>query len=461
MRSTWESRRSARSAEVADAERWDWYGPPHPEYPRARDNQHPPAGDWSVWCTLAGRAFGKTLAKAHYVRTEAESGRVRRIALVGATAADVRDTMVRGVSGLLSIGPESTRPKYEPSKRSLTWPNGCQALLFSAEEPDRLRGFEAELAWCDELCAWSSPEAFSNLALGMRGGGRSGNPRIVISTTPKRVKLIHDLVNDPRAVIVRGSTYDNRANLPAAYFDRIVAMYEGTRLGRQELHAELLDTSEGAVYESFDPTKHVTTDAEFKGHLPYVISIDCGVSKSTAALGAQLGRDLSNRPVVRIFAEWYSDKAQSLSAAQQIREHMRAAAGGAEPDRVILDPFGAKASSSLGIAAYHSHEETFGSKVVKFWPRHRVCDGIDQVELLIDQGRFLVHPRCKGVVDAMNNYVWKTARAGEFDTSKPADPCHPHEDYADAWRGVVREFWPEGVIVPPTNLRDIRAGRVF
>jgi len=155
---------------------------------QARPNQLPPPGDWATWLILAGRGFGKTRTGAEWVRGLAEGGLAHRIALVGPTAADVRDVMVEGESGLLSIAPSWNYPTYEPSKRRLTWPNGAIATMYSSEEPDRLRGPQHGAAWCDELAAWRNVEdTWSMLQFGLRLGK---TPRTTITTTPKPIKLI-------------------------------------------------------------------------------------------------------------------------------------------------------------------------------------------------------------------------------------------------------------------------------
>ena len=202
----------------ANAFEYDW------RY-RARPEQLPPAGSWRVWLLMAGRGFGKTRSGAEWVRAEVKTGR-RRIALVGPTAADARNVMVEGASGILAISPDRERPLYEPSKRRLTWPNGAVAATYSADEPERLRGPQHDAAWCDELAAWRYPEAW----------------------TPRPAKLIRDLVRDPICVVTRGSSYENRGNLAPAFFDQIIRKYEGTRLGRQELEAELLEDTPGALW---------------------------------------------------------------------------------------------------------------------------------------------------------------------------------------------------------------------
>ena len=211
---------------------------------RARPEQLPPGGSWRVWLLLAGRGFGKTRCGAEWVRAEVKAGR-RRIALVGPTAADARDVMVEGEAGILAISSDHERPLYEPSKRRLTWRNGAVATTFSADEPERLRGPQHDAAWCDELGAWRYPEAWDMLMFGMRLGA---DPRTVVTTTPRPAKLVRDLVRDPTCVVTRGSSYENRANLAGAFLQQIIKKYEGTRLGRQELNAELLDDVPGALW---------------------------------------------------------------------------------------------------------------------------------------------------------------------------------------------------------------------
>jgi phage terminase large subunit-like protein len=228
--------------QLADALESDWASIARPE-------QLPPPGDWSIWLILAGRGFGKTRTGAEWVRALAESGTVERIALVGPTAADVRDTMIEGDSGLISIAPDSNRPIYEPSKRRLYWPsNGVSALAFSSEEPERLRGPQFGAAYCDELGAWRNVrETWDQLQFGLRLGK---NPRQVITTTPRPIALLKDLVKreGQDVVVTRGRTADNAANLAPTFLTQIVSRYAGTRLGRQELDAELLEDTPGALW---------------------------------------------------------------------------------------------------------------------------------------------------------------------------------------------------------------------
>jgi predicted phage terminase large subunit-like protein len=245
---------------------------------KARPEQLPPAGDWwTIWLILAGRGFGKTRTGAEWVRGLAEAATAHRIALVGPTASDVRDVMVEGESGILAISPNHNRPVYEPSKRRLTWDNGCIATMFSSEEPDRLRGPQHGAAWCDELAAWRNiAETWSMLQFGMRLGKA---PRTLISTTPRPVKLLRELLarEGQDVAVTRGSTYDNRDNLAPSFFSQIVKAYEGTRLGRQELNAELLTDTPGALWQMdwLDRDRVSTAPEELKR---VVVAIDPAVS---------------------------------------------------------------------------------------------------------------------------------------------------------------------------------------
>ena len=219
----------------------------------ARPAQEWPPGEWAVWLILAGRGFGKTRTGAEAVRAAMRSERYGRVALVAPTAADARDVMVEGQSGLLAVHPTRERPTYEPSKRRLTWPSGAVGTLFSAEEPERLRGPQHDLAWCDELAAWARlTDTWDMLQFGLRLGD---DPRAIVTTTPKPVALLREWVKvagpDGRGGgvhVTRGSTYDNAGNLAAPFLRKIRERYEGTALGRQELHAALLDEAPGALW---------------------------------------------------------------------------------------------------------------------------------------------------------------------------------------------------------------------
>jgi phage terminase large subunit-like protein len=247
----------------------------------ARPAQIPPE-DFSVFVELGGRGSGKTWSAAHYVCEQAASGAAMRIALVGATASDVRFTMVEGVSGILACSRPGERPEYEPGKNQLTWPSGAIARLYSADTPDALRGPEHDLSWCDELAAWRrADEAWSNLMFGLRAGTR---PRAIVTTTPRPTRLIRDLVSrdgQDGVVVRRTSTYDNAKNLPPSYFKQLIRRFEGTRLARQELHAELLQDTPGALW-----TREILEETRVESAPPLqriVIGVDPAGSTSEGA----------------------------------------------------------------------------------------------------------------------------------------------------------------------------------
>jgi predicted phage terminase large subunit-like protein len=213
---------------------------------KARPSQLPPPGEWVCWLVLTGRGWGKTRAGAEWIRSQVLAG-CSRLALVGATAADVRDIMVEGESGILAISPQHFRPDYQPGLRRLTWPNGAIGTCYSADEPDRLRGPQHDAAWTDEIASWRYPDSWDMLMLGLRIGK---NPRVVATTTPRPVKLIRDLLarEGKDVAVTRGRTVENVANLAPAFLNEIMRRYEGTRLGRQELDAEVLEDVPGALW---------------------------------------------------------------------------------------------------------------------------------------------------------------------------------------------------------------------
>ena len=215
----------------------------------ARPEQLWPKGKhWDTWLILAGRGWGKTRTGAESIRYMVEKGRARRIALIGRTTADVRDVMVEGPAGILNVFPATTRPIYEPSKRRITFHTGAVAIAYTGDKPDQLRGPEHDLAWCDELAAWRhAGEAWDSLCFGLRLGSQ---PRAIVTTTPRPIPLIRDLLSeDGRAThVTTGTTYENCANLPPTYIDRLERTYAGTRIGRQEIEAALLEQAAGALW---------------------------------------------------------------------------------------------------------------------------------------------------------------------------------------------------------------------
>ncbi len=202
--------------------------------------------NWTTWLILAGRGFGKTRAGAEWCIDMVQNKGYGHLALVAEDAGDARDVMVEGESGIMACSPPWFMPNYEPSKKRLTWPNGARATIFSAEDPEALRGPQHDCAWLDELCKWKKQqEAFDQLQFGLRLGI---SPRQVITTTPRPTPLLKDLIRRKSVHITKGSTYDNIMNLAPTFQEQIKARYEGTRLGRQELEAEILDDNPNALF---------------------------------------------------------------------------------------------------------------------------------------------------------------------------------------------------------------------
>ena len=238
----------------------------------ARAEQLAPAGEWRTWMVKAGRGWGKTRVGAEWVRARALV--TGRMALVGPTAADVRDVMVEGESGIMSICAPGDRPEYQPSRRRLVFPNGALAYCYSADEPERLRGPQHGAAWCDEVGAWRYPEAWDQLRMGLRLGT---DPRAVVTTTPRPTDLMRRIAKDPGTVVTRGTTFDNRANLADDFIRSIVARYEGTRLGRQELMGEDLDDNPAALWQRGELDRHRVHD------VPELVRVVVGVDPAVTA----------------------------------------------------------------------------------------------------------------------------------------------------------------------------------
>lgn len=264
---------------------------------------------WNTWLVLAGRGFGKTRTGAEWVRanmcgdTPLTGGRYRHVALIAETASDARDVMVgdgkapsdpMAGSGILQVHPKDFLPKYEPSKRRLTWPNGAIATIYNATEPDQLRGPAHSAAWCDELAKWRYAQAtWDQLQFGLRDGP---HPRVIVTTTPRPIKLLKELVADPATAITRGSTTENAHNLAPSFIRSILKRYEGTRLGRQELDAEILDDVPGALWSRARIEELRVRPDELPQLVRIVVAIDPGASSNedsneTGIICAGIGTD--------------------------------------------------------------------------------------------------------------------------------------------------------------------------
>jgi phage terminase large subunit-like protein len=262
---------------------WDYW---------ARDAQLIPEGDWDTCLILAGRGWGKTRTGAEWSIQMARRGPRERGALVGRTAADIRDVMVEGESGIMACSHPSWRPLYEPSKRRLTWPNGSVATCYSADEPRLLRGPQHSWAWPDELAAWGSGfEAWDQLQFGLRLGR---HPQSLVTTTPRPLRVLRELKADPRTLVITGATFDNASNLAPGFLRRIRAKYEGTTLGRQELYAEMMDEMPGALWTRALIERDRVAEAPLI--IRAVVAVDPAVtaeedSNETGIIAAGLGQD--------------------------------------------------------------------------------------------------------------------------------------------------------------------------
>ena len=247
---------------------------------RARKEQLTPKGDWTFLLIMAGRGWGKTRTGAEWIIEQVRQG-FTKIGLIGPTASAVRDIMIEGDSGILTISRPGFRPLYEPSKRKLTWPNGAVAYTFSAEEPDRLRGPQFEKMWCEELASWKYAESWDMAKLCLRLGS---NPQAIITTTPKPKTIIKELINDKNCVVSGGSTYDNILNLSPNFFKTIVEKYENTTLGQQEIYAILLEELPNALWQRSTIANNRVSEVDLDKLIRIVIGIDpAGTKKETSA----------------------------------------------------------------------------------------------------------------------------------------------------------------------------------
>ena len=328
----------------------------------ARPEQLPPRGDWRIWLIMAGRGFGKSRAGAEWVRMIAETHSEARIALVATSLSEARAVMVEGESGIIACSPPERRPDYEASLRRLRWPNGAQAQLFSAAEPETLRGPQHSHAWCDEIGKWPlstdrATRVWDNLMMGLRLGN---DPRIAVTTTPRAVPLVQRLLEregDGTTVVSRGSTFDNAANLPPRFLGAIESEYAGSQLARQEIAGELLRDIEGALWSR----SLLESVRETGGHPPprrVVVAVDPPVSAKGDECGivvAALGQD----DIARVIADcsvagakpdqWASAVANAAQEWEADRVVAEANQGGAMVESVLR-----AANNALPIKLVHA-----------------------------------------------------------------------------------------------------------
>ncbi len=302
----------------------------------ARPAQLPPPGDWRTWLIMAGRGFGKTRAGAEWVASVAESQSQARIALVSSSLTEARAVMVEGESGLLACSPPERRPVFEPSLRRVRYPNGAQVQLYSAADPESLRGPQHSHAWCDEIGKWPlshdrATRAFDNLLMGLRLGK---DPRIATTTTPRAVPLVQRLLDqekDGDTVITRGSTYDNAMNLPKRFLTAIESEFAGSQLARQEIAGEMLRDIEGALWTRA-MLERARDDRVSNDLRRVVIAVDPPVSSNGDECGIIVAA-LADDGLARVLADCSMARAQPAQWAKTVAD----AAQHWKADKVIAE----------------------------------------------------------------------------------------------------------------------------
>ncbi len=368
---------------------------------------------WDYWLLMAGRGMGKTRSGAEWIRDQVENQGAMRVAMVGPTAADVRDVMAEGESGVISVSTNDFLPKYEPSKRRLLWPNGATAMMYSAEEPERLRGPQHEKAWCDELAAWKAPETWDMLQFGMRLGP---HPQTIITTTPKPTPFVKRIMKLKKLALSRGSMLDNRDNLPESFINTILDRYQGTRLGKQEIEGLYLDTIEGALF-SEEHIMRRTGPMKVDQYERICIAIDPAVSSGEGSdetgiivcgsyddgqkadvLDDQSGHYKPNEwalMVIRLYHDWKADKVLGeVNNGGDLVEHtLRQAKGGKNiPFLKLHSSRGKRLRAEPAGALYEQHRvfhtkyfEQLEEQMVTFNPEElaRKGESPDRVDALV------------------------------------------------------------------------------
>jgi phage terminase large subunit-like protein len=350
----------------------------------ARTDQLEPSGKWNTWVALAGRGWGKTRAGAEWVRHRIKMGD-RIVHCVAPTKGDVRRVMVEGDSGLLNVCHKSDKtyrkadmgyPVWSPTNNSMTWANGAKAVFFSAEDPERLRGPQAYSAWCDELCAWrNAQDTWDMMQFGLRLGKR---PIVFVTTTPKTTKLLRSILDDEKTHVSTGSTFDNSANLADTFLTAVKKTYEGTRLGRQELYAEILDEASGALWN-----RQLLSNCEVdKDDVPQlnriVVAIDPAISNNTDSDMTGIivaGVDVNGTAyVLEDHTGQYSPQAWAAKAVELYREHMA--------DRIVAEK---NQGGDMVRHTLHTEDETLPIRLVHA-SRGKMARA-EPVSALYEQGR--------------------------------------------------------------------------
>lgn len=415
----------------------------------ARPKQLPPEGDWAVWLIRTGRGWGKTRTGAEWLHERAEQWPGRWMAIVAKTPADARDMMIEGPGGLLRNAPPWCReaaggpwPKYEPSKRRVTWPNGSWATIYSDEEPDQLRGFSGDTAWLDELAKFRHAEAcWDNLAFGMREAS-GDRPRTLITTTPRPIPLLQRVEAQEGTVTVTGASYENRSNLDPVWISDTLARHEGTRLGRQEIHGEILDDVEGRVYSSFSrqafPEGNVDEAVEDTGG-EILVGQDFNVNPMSSVIGVRAGDELHVIDCLELRSSNTEELAEELAKRYEGRHVV-----------VCPDPSGRarRSSAPVGQTDFTILERAgFEVRAPKAPPP--VVDRINNTQALFDQGgrrRIRIHPRCEALVNCLLNLAYKEG-------TSVVDKTQGYDHLPDALDYLT---WQEFNVLAPAKMPEAR-----
>ncbi|MEM6410116.1 MAG: terminase family protein [Pseudomonadota bacterium] len=385
----------------------------------ARPAQRPPSGlDWRTWLFMGGRGAGKTRAGAEFLQYAICRGGYKRAALVGPTLHDVREVMIEGPSGLIEVAAEKEdRPTYQPSRRRVIWPNGGEAHVFSAEDPDSLRGPQFDIAWCDEIAAWPRGEdVWDMLQMALRLGD---HPRVMASTTPRPVPLVKRLLGDESVQVTRSATADNAANLAPDFLEALERQYGGSRLARQEIDGELIEDPDGALWTRSG------LDAVRVLHAPelqrIVVAVDLPASEGPKAdtcgiIGAGLVCIDGVAPKAYVIAD---ASAQGLSPLSRLQVAVL------DPDEIGLDLiWQSSGAGGMGDATSFSFAE---KRSLPYAPGHvqrAAIDGIDQLSWV---------RRTPDISDAWRDTAWPNTGRFRIEVFRDNQSHYEEEVEAPMW----------------------------
>jgi hypothetical protein len=360
---------------------------------------------------------------------------------IGSTAQDIRDVLVDGPSGFLAVSPPYDVPRFEASKRRLTWKSGARVTLLSGEEPDRCRGLNVDTLLCDELPHWSrSRETYDLAMLALRAGN---DPRCMITTTPKHNDVLIRILSEPTTVRSTETTFANKLHLAPQFVSQIVSLFQNTRFAAQEIEGRLLDSVDGQWFDRYDEAKHVQQIDYLPGHQIY-ISVDAGTSRVTCAVICQARRVDDCRYEFRILSDYSATDRYSSENAEAIRDQFDRQFPGDVVSKLFIDG-ASSAKTSIGPASLAEFQRVFSDRTVQpIWDRC-VADSLDLMAACLERGDLLIHPRCQHVRDGFKNLARQSIR-GQF-TDVP-DDAHPYRDAIDALKYGILGLMPNRRPVP-------------